>query len=561
MSETPQTHFSLVAALRRLPERQTHLIVGTVQGLLVYILAENNAWFSERLHIAFPMWLLVLMWPTAFLLSFTREYIKRAAAFVSGFALLLALLAAYSGWQATPGEEYDSGFLAASFLITMLVAVFVALIHLQPRIERSAASYEVFFTLSWRNFLTVGFSLALMLGVRLVLFLWESLFAAIGIDFFKELFAEGWFMAPVLGASFAFGLHSFRAATSIIDSVATLLMRLTWLLLPILMLLLTSFLVTLPFVGLAPLWDTDRGTLILIATNLLGLFFVNAVYQTGAHLPYARWPHLALTVAVALLPIVSALACYGLLLRVGQYGWSIDRLWAMLVVVLMACFSIGYAYIIARQRTDWYQKLRDINRHMSWVVLVSLLLTASPLLDFRAISAWSLFSRFESGAVDAIDLEYVRQRLGKPGHERLDALQAHDPTILQRMEDTPRLVKGWTPEEMSGIVKRPDAFEVPTSLLIALKEQDERLPVMLIRAHLDDDENHEFVSIRGRDEFASAMCWTQVMDEWQQCGWAPLEPETARSLLADPHSGEVEAQMPAHPYKDLRIGEHLLEFR
>ena len=570
MSETQHFHVRAyaraAAALRSLPERAIHLIIGTLQGFAVYALAENNTWLSERLHIVSPIWILVLVWPPVFLLSFTREHIKRATAFVSGFVLLLALLAAYTSWQAIPGEAYDSDFPAASFLITMLVAVFVALIHLQPRIERSAASYEVFFTLSWRNFLTVGFSLALMLGVRLVLFLWESLFAAIGVDVFKELFDKGWFIAPVLGASFAFGLYSFRAATSIIDSVSTLLMRLTWLLLPILMLLLTSFLVTLPFVGLGPLWDTDYGTLILMATNLLGLFFVNAVYQTGAHLPYSRWPHLALTVAVALLPIISTLACYGLLLRVGQHGWSTDRLWAMLVVVLMACFSIGYAYIIARQRTDWFQRLREVNRHMSWVVLVSLLLTASPLLDFRVISAWSLFSRFESGAVDTIDLEYVRVSLGKPGHKRLKALQANDPTIVERMEGTTPLVQGWTPEEASEIATRPVSLDIPEPLSIAIKDKDDEPPDVLIQTHLDDDNQYEYVSVWAERESLRAYCWTLdwTLDvkEWTYCGdeFIYEEGKSGEDLLAELLDAEIDVAAPKRPYKDMVYGKRRVEF-
>ena len=553
----------LMAGLRALPDREIHLITGVLQGLAAYVLVENGEWLSERLHIAMPLWLLVLVWPSVFLLSFTRENLMRAFAFVSGFSLLLALLALYTGWQATPGEDYDSELLAVSFSISMCVAVFVALIQLQPRISKTSATYEVFFTLSWRNFLTVGFSWALMLGVRLVLFLWESLFAAVGIDFFTDLFARGWFIGPVLGAAFAFGLYSFRSATSVIDSVASLLMRLTWLLLPILMLLVASFLGTLPFVGLKPLWDTSHGTSILMAANLLGLFFVNAVYQTGDRLPYAPWPHKALMLGIALLPVVSAIACYGLLLRVGQYGWTVARLWAMLVVLLMACFSIGYAYAIFRNRIDWHQKLPDTNRHMSWAVLGALLLTASPLLDFRAMSAWSQFSRVESGAAEALDLKYVRERLGRPGHARLKALEARDPTFLQRMESAQHLVRGWTRQEQSGILKRPRSFDIPKPLSMAIKAHNESPPQVLVQVHLDDDEVHEYVAIwiPEKSHFAEAACWTLSSDEWLRCGRANLADVDREAFLAAMHTSEVAAAIPERPYKDVRLGEHLIEFR
>lgn len=563
MTEPTHTEpkLGLVSALQQLPVRDIHLIVGVLQGLAAYGLIENGEWLSERLHFALPLWLLVLVWPTTFLLCFTREQMARALLFVTGLTLILASLAFYTGWQAMPNEAFESETLVASFVISMLIVVFVALIHMQPRVLQTDAAYEVFFTLSWRNFVTVGFSCALVVGVRLVLFLWESLFAAIGVDFFKQLFERAWFMGPVLGATFAFGLFSFRAATSIIDSVSTLLARLTWLLLPILLLLIASFLCTLPFVGLEPLWDTDFGTFILMAANLLALFFINAVYQTGQRLPYPTWPHRVLTIGIALLPIVSALACYGLLLRVAQYGWSVSRLWAMLVVVLMACFSVGYAYLIVRHRIDWKLKLPDINRHMSWVVLISLSLTASPLLDFRALSAWSLFSRYESGTAQAIDLKYVRTMLGKPGHSRLSALQAEEPDIIERLENDQHLVRGWTEAQLSGILKRPESFDIPDSLSIALRESDFEPPRMLVRVHLNDDDVFEYVAIWGSDEYAYANCWTQAAFEWRHCGHATLDADSEQGLFANLSGSEIESVTPTRPYKDLRIGDQELEFR
>jgi len=556
-----QANLGLIDILQNLNDREIYLIIGIVQGFAAYALVENVDWLADRRHLQLSLWMIVLVWPPIFLLSYARAHIKRALVYVSGFSLCLALLALHTGWQAMPSDEYHSYGLVAGFIISMLVAIFVALIHLQPRVSNADASYEVFFTLSWRNFLTVAFSLALMLGVRLVLFLWESLFAAIGVDFFQELFGLGWFMGPVLGASFAFGLYSFRAATSVIDSAASLLARLIWLLLPILLLLIATFLATLPFVGLEPLWDTDRGTSILMAANLLALFFVNAVYQTGERLPYPRWPHSALMIGVALLPVVSALACYGLLLRVGQYGWSIDRLWAMLVVVLMACFSLGYAYIILRTRTDWQARLPDINRTMSWVVLVSLLLTASPVLDFRLISAWNHFSRYESGAIERIDLEYVRTRLGKPGHARLEALQAKEPDILERLKPEQDLAQGYTQEEIESIVTRPDAFDIPDALSVVVRQRDSSPPKMLLRLHLNDDDQYEYVAIWGHTGFLYAFCWTLVSDEWQNCGYPTLTGDEETSSFDEWHDAEIEPVTPARPYKDVRIGDHQLEFR
>ena len=156
-------------------------------------------------------------------------------------------------------KNFDVIFSPFEYVLPTLVAIFVALIHLQPAIWRTEPDYETFFTLSWRNFLTVGLSLALVLGVTLILYLWELLFETIGVYFFSILFDKGWFLFPVLAMSFAFGLQNFRAATTVIDSMSSLLMRLMWLLLPLLALLCASFLVTLLFTGLQPLWGHGLG--------------------------------------------------------------------------------------------------------------------------------------------------------------------------------------------------------------------------------------------------------------------------------------------------------------
>ena len=561
--DAEQNAMTLQEVFARLHEREVHLFIGVLQGLAFYGLLENGEWLADHLQIAFPLLLIAIVWPPVFMLSFSRATLSRALAYTSAFVALLATLAAYTGWQATPGDEHASEFLGFTFASSILVSVFVALIHLQPMIKRSDASYEVFFTLSWRNFLTVALSFALVLGVRFVLFLWESLFAVIGVEFFQDLFSETWFILPVLCMSFAFGLYSFRAATSVIDSVSSLLARLTWLLLPILMLLIAAFLAALPFQGLQPLWDTDRGTLILMVSNLFALLLLNAVYQTGERLPYVRPVHMGLMVGVVLLPVICALACYGLFLRVGQYGWTIARLWALLLVALMACFSVGYAYVILRSLGDWHKRLPDINRYMSWVVLGSLLLTASPLLDFRAISAWSQISRYESGAVSEIDLEYLRERLGRPGQRRLEALQASDPGLLERLEARQHVVRGWPPEVLSEIVKRPASMEVPEALSIAVKSYEDEPPKLLIRAYLDDDETHEFVSVWFSGDRLRAVCWTRKSDDdWRQCGVEYLVEEgmSREELLTELLGSEPEVVTPTRPYMDLRFGERRMEF-
>lgn len=559
-------------------DRAIHVSVGFLAGLAIYGLTENADWLREHPHVAYPSWVLALFWPTLFLLCCRRGFRLRALAWVSGFCALLALLALYTGWQAPSPDTspYVPDWLVFIFDdlhgLSMLVACFVALIHLQPWIWGSDRDYETFFTLSWRNFLTVVLSGLLTLGVWLVTALWAALFELIGVELFSELFEKNWFMCPVLALSFALGLDSFGTAGSIVDRVSTLLSRFFWLLLPILALATTCFLVTLPFTGLQPLWDSNLGTGILMTANVWGLFFLNAVYQTGKRLPYPRTVHRVLSVSIILFPVLAALATYGLALRIAQYGWTPDRCWALLIIVLMALFSLGYTVVIGWQRDAWPSVLPWINRHMSWVVLGSLLLAASPLLDFQTISARSYFTRVESGELLAEDLDprHVRD-LGRPGRIRLDAL-------LERLdEENPQAavavrarfaedeeVGGWTPRQLSQIVMRPEPFEITAGLVEELERFRNRRPDFLFRVDLGGGDTPEVVAVWVQAlGYIETSCATWRDEQWMDCGRRygvrGVRPDLPREeLLETLGTAEFEAVTPDRPYKDLQIGEQIL---
>ena len=548
-------------------DRQIHLIIGLLMGLGAYGLAERADWLAERAWIAYPLWLCVIFPPTLFMLCYARASWLRALGRVGAGSALLALLAIYTGWQASPLDKspFDSFWV---FALSMQVACFVALIHLQPEIWGRNRDYETFFTLSWRNFLTVMLSAALALCVRGTLYLWESLFELIDIEFFSDLFEKDWFMYPVLAMSFALGLNSFGTASSIIDRVSTLLARLIWVLLPVLALANTSFLATLPFAGLQPLWDSNLGTAILMSANFWGLFFLNAVYQTGERLPYPRLTHRALSVAVVLLPVLSGLAAYGLLTRVAQYGWTPDRCWAMLIIVLMATYSLGYACIIAWRRDDWPSSLPTINRHLSWVVLASLLLTASPLLDFRSISAWSQISRVEFGKVLAEDLDvrHMSREMGRPGRMKLEALlESLDQTdpeaalvLRDKVEGT--YPGGWTAPQQARIVMRPAPFDIPADLAKVIDSHNRRVPDLLFRVDLGGTDTPEVVAVWVESTDFSSFCVTRRNGEWASCGSTYEDTDLSRAeLLQELSTGEMGAVVPDRSYKDLRIGDVLIE--
>lgn len=159
---------------------------------------------------------------------------------------------------------------------------------------------------------------------------------------------------------------------------------------------------------------------------LLMLFFVNAVYQGEPKArPYPIVLHRFIYIGLALLPIYSVISFYGLSLRVDQYGWSVARCWAFLIWTLLTLFSVGYLVGILKLRDSWLQQLNMVNIAMGMVVLLSMLLVNSPILDFRKIVVASHLDQFLEGETnfDELDLQYFKNNLAGPGFDALQKLK------------------------------------------------------------------------------------------------------------------------------------------
>ena len=131
------------------------------------------------------------------------------------------------------------------------------------------------------------------------------------------------------------------------------------------------------------------------------------------------------------LPVYAALALYALGLRVVQYGWTVDRFWALLIALAVAGYALGYALAVLRRRGRWLQALEPVNRWMCWVVLALALLGNSPLLDPVRLTLSSQLERLRADppAITSSDVNVLRFDLGRRGVQALRELQ-RDPAII-----------------------------------------------------------------------------------------------------------------------------------
>ncbi len=544
------------------------LLIALAQGIALLLLwraLSNETWPATQPAVNFPLWTVAVTYPALLLLSLESGRIMRTVIRVSLFGAVLILPAAYIGWQASPFGEFPIESLLFVYVVTMGVACFKGLMYLQHYVAEAPITYRTLFRYSWRNALVVGLSAPLVWGVALILFLWGALFEAIGIDFFADLFARDWFLFPVLAVVFGLGVLIFRHLATVIDGITSLLEGLIRLLFPLVVSVVTIFLATLPFTGLGPLWETGNGTVLLMGINIIALFCANAVYQPGRRPPYPLIVHRLLYGGACLLPIVSALALYGLYLRIAQYSLTVERCWALVLCCLMALFSVGYAAGIVRRRDDWPETLGRVNKIMGWGIAALTLLVNTPLLDFRSISLASQFARVERGEIEIHDFDffYARQHLARPAWLRTQALLAEAEGSDERLAELildprpQRVPLADALEVWERAVYRPARFDVPEDLRPFVESSFAATypNVVLVEVDLNRDETPEYVVIGSADQaVVHAEGFYRQGEDWLSLNMIRNRPgSSGTDLEPSLQSGEIDAVAPQ--FQTLRIGD------
>ncbi|MDO8826184.1 DUF4153 domain-containing protein [Methylophaga sp.] len=511
------------------------VLISLLQGLgLLYLhqAIELHYWPHGQPQWLFAFYSVVFIWPIMLLLGLDQHNGRAMVKLTLPFALVSGLLGYYVGHQVTPIEHIHFNALLFSFVLTMAIATFKALMYGQQWARGERVTYSALFLWSWRNFLTLSLALFFAGSFWLLLMLWGALFKAINIDFFSDLFKQSWFYYPALALASGFGIIIFRKLTHIIDTITRLQQALIKFLLVLLSLVSLLFLGALPFTGLEPLWESGGSSLVLWMQALI-LFFVNAVYQDEPdNWPYSLWFHRFIYISIAILPIYSLISFYGLSLRVEQYGWSLSRFWAYLIWFLLALFAIGYLWGIARYRDNWTHQLSRTNVAIGLVVLVMMLAVNSPLLDFRKMVVADQLQRLADNkvTVDEFDLNYFRYHLAGPGYEGLETLKAQygetHPGLLVRINALYADANDKNPsstrdEFIAAITLLSD--NPPEALLTAIYNQEimdhwnmlQTQQYFLQALDMDNDGEQEYLWIEKNQNHTAIKLFFQQDEQWK----------------------------------------------
>lgn len=401
------------------------VLIGLLQGVALYALSEAGKRHGLPAPVFGALFLTFAFMPVAALGAIGAMRTRTLAIWLGAAALLTAGLGAYDGAIRTGKGDLPGPGLMLGLAAALFIGHHLTLAADQGR--RWLAPYARYFDNGWRDGVRLALSAAFVGALWLLLGLGALLFNLIGLKAFGEVIGEPWFAWPVTATCFALGVHLTDVRAALVRGVRTLALTLLSYLLPVMTLIAFGFEVALLFTGLEPLWKTRSAGAILLSAAAALIILVNTAYQDGARATspprVLKWSGRA---AALLIAPLTAMAAYGLWLRVGQHGLTPDRIRAAACVLVAAGYAGGYA-AAAIARGAWLKGLERTNVYVAHFVVVLLLLLFSPIADPRRLSVDDQMRRLAGGRVapETFDFRFLRFDAGRYGERALKDLVAH----------------------------------------------------------------------------------------------------------------------------------------
>ncbi|WP_436877311.1 DUF4153 domain-containing protein [Siccibacter turicensis] len=433
------------------PLRWVLPLMGMLQGGVIYLLNRTTDLFSTPAEHGWLLFVLAGSMALSSALIFAARSLRQPLLWL-GIAALLLLVAAQCAWlvHALQGlDTWDQRDALRGYVLTLSGLLFLTLPWLQSRLEAGRwGDFPSLFRLYWHNGLALLLSL-LATGLSwLVLWLCASLFSLIGIDFFNTLFFDNRaFIHIFTGCIVAMTVTLCRSNPRLMLSVQHLLTLVATGLLPAVGAVMVLFMLALPGVGMEAISRQISGAGLLNTLCLLYLLLMALVWYPGRDAPpYMPLMRRLLLGALLFAPVCALLAAWAVWLRVAQYGWTPDRLYAALITVVSLLWSVGYVISLARQR----RSDGDFSRTGKVVLMVAPLFMAlvyTPILNPWRLSVHSQMARIEADKtrLDSATITMLSNSL-RWGRAALRTLQAD--AAIQSNPALRRLIK----EALSGRV-------------------------------------------------------------------------------------------------------------
>lgn len=429
----------------------------------------------------------VIIATLAFVLTAEMRRLLWATAFALGAGAVLAFVGWFTAAYNRGGEIAEYPFLAGIFALLIAAPLF------QTVRDEGAWQfpYGRLHSHAWTDAVIGAASLAFTGIAFLLAMLIGQLFDLIGIKIFSELLRKEWFGAALAGFAFGAALGLLRERDALVATLQKLVLVIFSVLAPVLAFALAGFLLSLPFTGLSPLWASGVPTtpvLLFAAAGAAGL--VNAVIgdgkDEGSQNRALRWSALLLSCSILPLAIIAAISMG---VRIDQYGFTPDRIWGLLAVLVASVY--GAAYLVAavqaaraRAALDWDDHIRPANVRIALGVCALALFLALPILDFGAMSARDQIARLKAGVtkVHEFDWRAMAFDFGPKGREALVRL-AKTGSLAQQKAAKAALVSDnrWNVEEQVKL-EQSDAQKSNFSFRPADRKLDREARGIIVQA-------------------------------------------------------------------------------
>lgn len=468
-------------------------VIGAVAAFVIHHLVDGaslNA-VTERYSIA------IGLGTAATLFGFTAERLRLWWAII--FALLLGVAAGWIFyWQGIPGGS-------PNYWNWPLTSLFLAIAVMAPLFQTARDEgawrfpYAELHGHAWTNVVLWFASWAFTGIVFAMSWLLAALFNLVKIDFLEKLLQKEWFIALLFGAAFGGAVGLLREHDRIVRTLQRVVTAVLGVLAPVLGVGLLIFLLLLPFTGLGALWEATRSTTPILLSCVIGaLILANAVIGNGtedeASNPVLRFGAMALGLVMLPLVVIAAIATG---LRLQQYGFTPDRLWALTFIVMASAYGVAYIVSLARGRMTWGPLVRSANTLLAFGVAAVALFLATPLLSFNAISTDDQVARLTSGKVkpDKFDWAALAFDFGEPGRTALKRLAAsRDPA-------TAKLAKS-----AMGKTSRYELYDPNGAKAGKLASLDGRLRILPRPVTLPDELREELADWNGCPDTSDGSC-------------------------------------------------------
>ena len=399
--------------------------LGAGAGLALWLLIDNwdNAYVAPALYLAILVF--VLVYSLVVLALVGPLGTARALLGALLLAVPVTILASMAGLRfVTATDLLDNEIVVIAIIIQVLIATPFLSCWLTDR--QSWLHYDVLFDAAW--VIAVRFVVAwVFVGVFwLVLFLSDALLQMVDVRILRLFIRDTWAAFTLTGAVLGLALAVVYELRAMISPY--LILRLLRLMVPPVLAVLAIFLAAIPLRGLTGVFGGLSSGATLMAAAIAGISLVTtALDRDDAVAVKTRGIRLATQGLAVLLPFLTALAVWSVVLRVQQYGWTPERILAGLIAGFLLVYGVGYAAAVV-MRTNWMARIRRINVVMAMAIIVVSALWMTPFLNAYRIGVNSQLTLFEQGAitVDQLalwEMEHEWGRVGQAGVRSVEAMK------------------------------------------------------------------------------------------------------------------------------------------